>query len=225
MKPAPIGAVLIDLDGTLLDTAPDLAAAANATLRDLQLAALDPAAIREFVGKGIVVLMQRSLQAALGRAPDDALAEEARQLFTAHYERVNGSASSLFPGVVEGLGRMREQGLRLACVTNKVERFTLPLLAKAGLDRSFDAIVTSDNAGARKPDPAIVLHACRLLAVPPAGACMIGDSDNDGEAARAAGCRFLLVPYGYREGRALGEIACDAVVADLLEAAERLKAS
>ena len=220
-----IRAALVDLDGTLLDTAPDLAAAANATLAELGLAPLELAAVREFVGKGIAVLMRRSLAQALGRAPDAALVEQAQTAFTAHYERLNGRASTPYPGVLDGLSAMRAKGIRLACVTNKLERFTLPLLAKAGLAAQFDAIVTSDLAGARKPDPAMFLHACRQLGVAPAEACVIGDSDNDGEAARAAGCRFLLVSYGYREGRALGEIACDAVVQSLVQALGLLEAS
>jgi phosphoglycolate phosphatase len=119
---------------------------------------------------------------------------------------------------------MRAQGLKLACVTNKIGRFTLPLLRKAKLAGAFDCVVTSDLAGARKPDPAVFLHACRELGVTPAQAVVIGDSDNDGDAARAAGCRFLLVPYGYREGKALAEMRSDGVARDFVEAAALLRA-
>jgi phosphoglycolate phosphatase len=217
-----IRAALIDLDGTLLDTAPDLAAAAKEALADLGLAPVEPAAVREFVGKGIEVLVRRCLESALGRAPEAALFEQAQAHFAVHYERLNGSASRPYPGVVEGLEKMRGAGLLLACVTNKHSRFTAPLLARCGLERYFDAVVTSDAAGARKPDPAIFLHACKLFEVSPAEACVIGDSANDSLAARAAGCRFLLVPYGYREGQDLREIDCDRTVATLLEAAQVL---
>lgn len=216
-------AALIDLDGTLLDTAPDLAAAANATLRELGLRELRAAAIRDYVGKGIAHLVQRSLQSALGHAPDAALFERAQAVFAGHYERVNGAATAPFPGVVEGLAAMRAQGLKLACVTNKVMRFTQPLLAKTGLANAFDCVVTSDLAGARKPDPAVFLHACRALGVAPADAVVIGDSDNDGDAARAAGCRFLLVPYGYREGKALADVPNDGVAQSLVDAARLLR--
>jgi len=218
-----IRAVLIDLDGTLLDTAPDLAAAANATLEELGLAPLNPDAVRDYVGKGIAHLMRRSLDAALGRAPDAALLERAQAIFAGHYERENGTASRPFPGVVEGLAAMRAQGLKLACVTNKVMRFTQPLLQKSGLAQSFDAIVTSDLAGARKPDPAVFLYACRALGVSAAEAAVIGDSDNDGDAARAAGCGFWLVPYGYREGKALEAVRNDRVVSSFVEAARLLR--
>lgn len=217
-------AALIDLDGTLLDTAPDLAAAANATLAELGLVPVEAARVRDFVGRGIAVLVRRALEASLGRAAEATLLERAQALFAAHYERENGRAARPFPGVVEGLAAMRAQGLRLACVTNKHSRFTLPLLGKTSLERFFDAVVTSDIAGARKPDPAVFLHACRLLGVAPAEACAIGDSANDAEGARAAGCRVLLVPYGYREGRSLAEIACDGVVSSLEEAARLLAA-
>jgi phosphoglycolate phosphatase len=218
-----IRAVLLDLDGTLLDTAPDLAAAANAALADLGLTALPAAAVREFVGSGIAMLVRRCLAASLGHAPDAALFSKTQERFAARYERLNGAASLPFPGVVEGLEAMRAGGLRLACVTNKASRFTVPLLESSGLARFFDAVVTSDMAGARKPDPAVFLHACRLLEVPAAQACVIGDSANDADGARAAGCRFLLVPYGYREGRTLGEIGCDGIVNRLTEALEELQ--
>jgi phosphoglycolate phosphatase len=216
-------AALIDLDGTLLDTAPDLAAASNAMLAELGHPALDPEQVREFVGKGIGVLVRRALQASLGRAPDAAAASHAEAIFLPHYERANGTASRVYPGVIDGLEALRAEGLRLACVTNKLLRFTEPLLAKTRLRGHFDVVVTSDLAGARKPDPAVFLHACRMLGVAPEEAAVIGDSDNDGDAARAAGCRFLLVPYGYREGKAVQDIAADGVVATLVEAARRLR--
>ena len=145
---------------------------------------------------------------------------EALELFSRHYARLNGSASSIYPGVREGLAAMRAGGLRLACVTNKAARFTHPLLEAKDLARCFDTVVTSDEAGRRKPDPAIFLRACDLLGVPPAQAVVVGDSDNDGRGARAAGCRFLLLPYGYREGRGVHEIECDGIVDSLVRAAE-----
>jgi len=218
----PARAALIDLDGTLLDTAPDLAAAANAMLAELGRPALPASAVRDFVGKGIAHLVRRALEASAGAPPDDATFEAACTRFAAHYARLNGSAAQPFEGVPDGLQAMRAAGLRLACVTNKLARFTEPLLVASGLRDFFDAVVTSDLAGARKPDPAIMLEACRRLEVRPAEACVIGDSSNDAAAARAAGCRFLLVPYGYREGRGLREIESDGIVATLREAAKLL---
>ncbi|MCX7960015.1 MAG: phosphoglycolate phosphatase [Burkholderiales bacterium] len=216
---AGVRAALVDLDGTLLDTVPDLAAAANAMLAQLGLAPVEPAQVRDFVGRGIAALVERCLRASIGREPEPELFSRAQAAFAAHYERENGRRAAPYPGVLEGLSAMREKGLRLACVTNKPSRFTLPLLEGAVLAPFFDAVMTADIAGARKPDPAIFLAACRRLAVAPQEACAIGDSANDAEGARAAGCRVLLVPYGYREGRALGEIVSDGVVATLAEAA------
>jgi phosphoglycolate phosphatase len=212
-------AVLIDLDGTLLDTAPDLAAAANSMLDELGLARLAPAVVREFVGKGIQHLVHRSLAASLGAAPEASLLERARESFAKHYERTNGRSAAMFPGVREGLEQMRAQQLRLACVTNKAERYTRPLLAATGLDQYFAVTVTADMVGRRKPDPDIFLHACAALEAEPDQACVIGDSDNDALGARAAGCGFLLVPYGYREGKDVRDIASDGIVGSLLDAA------
>ena len=168
-------AALIDLDGTLLDTAPDLAAAANAMLAELGLTTLPASTVREFIGSGIVRLVERSLQAG-GLPLPCAHLERALRSFGAHYRRFNGSSSRPYPGVVEGLERMRAAGLRLACVTNKAAAFTAPLLEKSGLARFFDAVVTADRVGARKPHPEPFLVACRELGVEPAAAAVIGDS-------------------------------------------------
>ena len=218
-----ISAALLDLDGTLLDTAPDLAQAANATLAELGLRRLPEASVRDFIGQGIAVLVHRCLEASTGRAPDEKLLESALARFAAHYERVNGSASTPYAGVREGLAAMRAGGLRLACVTNKAARYAVPLLAACALDAYFDAVVTSDQAGSRKPAPGPFLVACGRLDVAPHEAAAIGDSANDAQGARAAGCApVLLVPYGYREGRDIRSIECDGIVASLSEAANVL---
>ena len=216
-------AVLLDLDGTLLDTLPDLAAAANAMLAERGRTSLPAATIRDFIGSGIQKLVERCLQAA-GEDAGGAALEGALRNFRGHYERLNGTASRPFPGVTDALGRLRVAGLRLACVTNKARAFTLPLLRTTGLLPYFDTIVTSDDAGERKPHPAPFLHACRTLGVSPAEAAVVGDSALDAQAARAAGCPVLLVSYGYSEGRDVAEIDCDGVVASLGEATERLLA-
>jgi phosphoglycolate phosphatase len=216
-----IKAALLDLDGTLLDTAPDLAAAANAMLADLGLKALPVSTVRDFIGSGIQRLVERSLQAA-GLALPCAQLERALLSFGAHYRRLNGTSSAPYPGVIEGLERLRGSGLRLACVTNKAAAFTVPLLEKSGLASFLGAVVTADQVGARKPHPKPFLLACRQLEVAPTAATVIGDSANDAEAARAAGCRVFLVSYGYSEGRDVRTLNADAVVASFTEAAELL---
>ncbi len=217
-----IRAALVDLDGTLLDTAPDLASAANAMLDELGMQRLDPGQVRDFIGKGIRALVRRCLASAGGQSPNDSLYESALELFAQHYERLNGSSSTPYPGVEEGLAAMKSRGLRLACVTNKASRYTDPLLASSRLAGYFDQVVTSDRAGRRKPDPEPFLFACRALGVSPPEAAVIGDSANDAEGGRAAGCRVLLVPYGYREGQDVRSIECDGIVASLIDAANLL---
>ena len=165
--------------------------------------------------------MERSLQAT-GVALPCARLESALASFGAHYRRLNGRNSAAFPGITEALERMRAARLRLACVTNKAAAFTAPLLEKTGLAPYFDSVVTADQVGARKPHPGAFLHACRTLSVAPSEAAVIGDSANDAQAARAAGCPVLLVSYGYSEGRDVRTLDSDGVVASLAEAAERL---
>jgi phosphoglycolate phosphatase len=194
-----IRAVLVDLDGTLIDTAPDIAAAANATLASLGLAALDLAHVRSFIGEGIAVLVRRSLAARLTPAEAEHEFKPALEEFERHYMAMNGRYSSVYPGVVEALREMRGRGLKTACVTNKVLRFAEPLLAHHSLLGLFDALVAGDSTPAKKPDPAPVLEACRRLAVSPVESVLIGDSGHDARAARAAGVAFVAVPYGYAQ--------------------------
>ena len=189
--------VLIDLDGTLIDTAPDIAAAANATLADLGCAALEIEQVRSFIGEGIAVLVRRSLGARMSASEAETKLASALQHFERHYASANGRYSSLYPGVAEGLRAMRGLGLKIGCVTNKPLRFAEPLLAHFGLLQSLDALVAGDSTPAKKPDPAPVLEACRRLGIPPHECVLIGDSGHDAHAARAAGLRFVAVTYGY----------------------------
>lgn len=215
--------VIIDLDGTLLDTVADLAAAVNAMLADFGRPALSEAAVRSYVGKGARILVHRALSGSLDGRVDDETAARGLASFERHYARENGRSATLFPNVVEGLAAMRAKGLRLACVTNKPQAFTDALLGRTGLARFFAAIVGADPRIARKPDPAPLLHACERLGVEPAQAVAVGDSMNDVQAARAAGITVIVVPYGYNEGRPASTLDADAHVDDLLQAAARIE--
>lgn len=217
-------AALIDLDGTLLDTAPDIVASGNAMLDELGRQALPDETISSFIGKGIQDLVERCLQAT-GGVPEQGVRDKALAIFDRHYEALNGTVSREYPGVRNGLEAMQAAGLGLACVTNKRGQFTLPLLAATGLSGFFSAIVTGDAVKNKKPHPEPFLEACRMLGVAPAQAVVVGDSANDALAARAAGCTFLLVPYGYREGKAVHEIYCNGVVESLVEAAAFMAAA
>lgn len=215
----PIKAVLIDLDGTLLDSIPDLADAANAMREELGMARLPVERVTTFVGKGVEHLVRRTLVGDLqGADPDPALFEQARTIFFRHYHVFNGKRAAIYPGVIEGLRAMQAQGLRLAVVTNKPEQFTLPLLQRTGLRDFFDAVVSGDTCERKKPDPMPMAHACTLLDVEPGAALAIGDSGNDSQSARGAGLRVLVVPYGYNEGHDVRTLEVDGIVSSLLDA-------
>jgi len=218
----PARGVLIDLDGTLLDTVPDLAAAVNAMRADFGRAPLPTGQVAAYVGKGADVLVHRSLTESMDGRADAADFQRGKSSFYAHYRRENGRQAIVFPGVREAIALMRERGLALACVTNKPREFTHELLQRAGLD-DFDAIVSGDDTTEKKPHPAPMLHACALLKLLPSETAMVGDSENDVLSARAAGCRVIVVETGYNEGRPVSELDADAIVAGLLEAARLIE--
>ncbi len=209
---------MIDLDGTLLDTIPDLAAAANGMLTELNMPVLPEATIRNFVGKGIANLIERTLTNSIDGKPDPDLFQRAVPVYERTYREVNGKYTTMYPGVKEGLDLLRAQGYPLACVTNKSERFTLPLLDYVNLSSYFVSVVAGDTLPQKKPDPAPLLHACKQMNVAPNEMLMIGDSLNDAQAARAAGCPVFCVTYGYNEGHDVRTLDVDAIVASLVEA-------
>ena len=221
--PISVSAISIDLDGTMLDTVEDLSIAVNHMLDELSLPALDLALIRTYVGKGIANLVSRSVNAALGGEADSALLARARPIYEAHYERVNGKTTTIFPGVREGLDRLSDAGFPLACITNKSQRFTGPLLEHIGFARYFSLVVCGDSLPKRKPDPLPLTHAAGHFGVAPGEMLMIGDSINDAQAARAAGCPVFCVSYGYNEGADVRTLDVDAIVGTLAEAANLVR--
>lgn len=221
--PLRVRAVMIDLDGTLADTIPDLAIAANMMLSELGRPALDVEMIRTFVGKGISKLVERALAGGLHGAAPAGLYERALPIYERCYAEVNGRHSVVYPGVREGLRRLREMGLPLACVTNKAGRFTVPLLGQLGIASCFEQVIAGDTLPQKKPDPAQLIHACRGFGIAPREMLVIGDSVNDAEAARAAGCPVFCVTYGYNEGRDVRELDVDAIVSSLEEAARLIQ--
>jgi len=224
-----IRAVLIDLDGTLMDTAPDLAEAANRMRADFGLAPLTLERIAAFVGKGADVLVHRALTDDLdGHAGADDFAR-GRAAFYRHYHATNGEMAIVFHHVPEALRLLQASNLRLGCVTNKPREFTVPLLDRVQLAGCFDAVVAGDDVKEKKPHPALLLAACERLGVAPAEAVMIGDSINDALAARAAGCNVVLVETGYNEGEHVSTLAGSpgvfAIVPTLLDAAQTIQLS
>jgi len=221
--PLAVRAVMIDLDGTLLDTVPDLAIAANDMLTQLGRAPLEVEAIRTFVGKGIAKLVEKTLAASHGRPATEAEFAAALAVFEKCYFAVNGKHTALYPGVLQGVKRMRSMGLPLVCVTNKAERFARPLLDRMRLTPYFKTLIAGDTLPTKKPDPAQLLHACEQLGIEPCDMLMIGDSVNDAEAARAAGCPVFCVDYGYNEGRDVRDLDIDAIVPSLFEATRLIR--
>lgn len=216
----PLHAVLFDLDGTLVDSVPDLAYAVNAMRVDLGMAPLREDVIATYVGKGVENLVHRALAASMDEATEHERFPEALASFRHAYHMINGEKTRIFDGVIEGLQAMRAQGLKLAVVTNKAAEFTGPLLKNIGLHAFFDVVVSGDTVERKKPDPMPMLYACEQLGVAPADALVIGDSMNDASSGRAAGCTVLLVPYGYNEGRDIRSIEADGIVASIKEAAD-----
>jgi phosphoglycolate phosphatase len=202
-----IRAALLDLDGTLVDTLPDFVAVLDLTLRELGLPTVTRDFLERTIGKGSEHLIRSTLQAVGG---DAALFDAAYAVYQRHYLALNGTRSSVYPGVREGLEGLHAAGWRLACVTNKPLAFARPLLEATGLARWFDAVYGGESFVRRKPDPLPLIEAAKALGSTTDATLMIGDSANDAAAARAAGCRVVLVRYGYNHGEPVERVDADA---------------
>lgn len=217
-------AAIVDLDGTMVDTMGDFAEAIRRMLGELQLPSIAAAQIEPMVGKGSEHLLRSVLKhvlAPMEQAPDatkiEALYPAAWDAYQRHYLQINGQHSAVYPGVVQGLRGLRGAGLRLACLTNKPGDFARPLLRAKGLDGFFDQVFGGDAFERKKPDPLPLLKTCEALGTAPSRTLMIGDSSNDAQAARAAGCPVVLVTYGYNHGRPVREVDADGYVDSLAE--------
>jgi phosphoglycolate phosphatase len=222
----PASAIALDLDGTLLDTIHDLAAAVNALLADLGHAPLPQDTIRALVGKGMANLVQRALAKARGVPPaaiDAATRDSALARYQAHYAALLGRGTLPFPGMIEGLDALCAMGFPLAVVTNKASRFVAPHLEHAGIAHYFALVIGGDTLPTRKPDAGPLLHVAAAFGVPPARLLMVGDSVNDVAAARSAGCPVLVLPYGYNEGEPVQNLEADGIVPTLRAVADRVR--
>ena len=185
-------ALLLDLDGTLLDTAPDMAAALNTLLIEEQRAPLPFAQIRPVVSHGSTGL----IRLAFGK-PEEAERQRLIQRFLALYRNALAVHSQLFAGFTQLLQQIRERELRWGIVTNKPAWLTDPLLAALGIDQQADCVVSGDTVSERKPHPLPLLHAAQLLDLSPADCLYVGDAERDIQAARAAGMSSLVALWGY----------------------------
>lgn len=209
--------VLLDLDGTLVDTVPDLAFCVDQTLRRLDKKPAGEQSVRGWVGNGVDVLLCRALTGRMDGCPDAAEFATARELFLELYAIHTSRRSRVYPGVREGLSFLSEHGATLGCVTNKPARFTEPLLKDVGLYDFFALVVSGDSLPVKKPDPRPLLHAAEQLGFDPADSLLVGDSEADVEAARAADFRVICVSYGYNHGRDIRLAKPDAVIDSLAE--------
>ncbi|RZJ53864.1 MAG: phosphoglycolate phosphatase [Acidovorax sp.] len=217
-----LDAAIVDLDGTMVDTMGDFAEAINRMLRDLDLPPIEAARIEPMVGKGSENLLRSVLQHVLAQDDKaqaatqiDALYPAAWDSYQRHYLAINGQYSAVYAGVVDGLQALRAAGLRLACLTNKPTDFAVPLLQAKGLDGFFDQVFGGDAFERKKPDPLPLLKTCEALGTAPARTLMVGDSSNDAQAARAAGCPVVLVTYGYNHGQPVRGVDADGFVDSL----------
>ncbi len=214
-----IRGVIVDLDGTMLDTVPDFHVAINAMRAEFGLAAISQDRIQDMVGKGSENLIRGVLAIDFDAAGVERQFPAAMEAYQRHYLAINGNHSALYDGVLAGLDAMRAMGLRMACVTNKPIAFAAPLLAKKGLAPYFEVVYGGECLPKKQPHPMPLLQVCADFALAPGQVVAIGDSSNDAEAARAAGCFVLTVPYGYNHGRSIHETDSDGIVTTLLEAA------
>ncbi len=215
--PLAVKMVMIDLDGTLIDTVPDLAVAANRMLSDLGRPAWDEARYRRWIGNGVPRFVKRALTGEMLAEPDAALFEQALAIFRKHYGAAVADLSRPYAGVIEALERLSATGFSLACITNKAEAFTVPLLKQLGLYKYFKLVLSGDSLPKQKPDPLPLTHACKHFGITPDHGVLVGDSSNDVQAARAAGMPVICVTYGYNHGHDIRESRPDAVVDSLTD--------
>lgn len=209
--------VLIDVDGTLVDSVPDLAFCVDAMMEQLGRPTCGEARVRNWVGNGVERLVKRALSGSLDGEPPEADFASAYPVFLDLYSVNTSKRSCLYPGVRKGLDMLKTAGYPLGCVTNKAARFTEPLLRDLGVLEDFAIVISGDTLARRKPDPEPLLHAARFFAVAPQTSLMIGDSVSDVRAARAAGFQIVCVSYGYNHGMDIRDSQPDAVIDSLAE--------
>ncbi|HEX4300463.1 MAG TPA: phosphoglycolate phosphatase [Gammaproteobacteria bacterium] len=217
----PIKLVAFDLDGTLVDSASDIARAVDRALLELGQRTHGVEEVKGWVGEGLSKLLKRALTGELDGEPDPALLARCREEFHRFYKEALCVDTRFYPGALEALDALRSR-CKLACITNKATEFTLPLLKILGVSGRFDVVVCADTLKVLKPDPAPLFYAAAQVGVVPAACCMVGDSRNDILAAKAAGFYAVAVSYGYRQGTDLLALGADLEVDSLLELPDRL---
>ncbi len=209
--------VLIDVDGTLVDSVPDLAYCIDEMLKELGLPVRGEERVRHWVGNGVERLVRRGLINELNGEPDEALFEKAMPIFNELYAVNTSKRSCLYPGVKEAMEFLKSSGVKIGCVTNKAAQFTLPIIQDLGIADYFEIVVCGDTLARKKPDPLPLLHSAEQLGVKPEHSLMLGDSMSDVKAARAAGFDIICMSYGYNHGEDIHTSNPDAVVDSMEE--------
>jgi len=209
--------VLIDVDGTLVDSVPDLAYCVDEMMKQLGMPEHGETRVRNWVGNGVERLTRRALIGQLNGEPEDSLFEKAYPIFLDLYDKNVCERSCLYDGVREALDFLKASDVKIGCVTNKNAQFTLPILDKLGVKDDFEIIVCGDTLTKKKPDPLPLLHSAEQLGVKPEASLMLGDSMSDVKAARAAGFDIICMSYGYNHGEDIRDYNPDAVVDSMAE--------
>ncbi|SMM99961.1 Phosphoglycolate phosphatase [uncultured Candidatus Thioglobus sp.] len=209
--------IMIDVDGTLVDSVPDLAYCVDELMVAMGRGKWGEEKVRHWVGNGVPKLVERSLTGELEGRVNQADFDKAYPIFLDLYAKNTSGRSSLYSGVKEGLDYMQQQGYTLGCVTNKAEQFTLPILKDLGIFDYFGIVISGDTLERKKPDPMPLLHAAKFFNISPENSLMLGDSISDVKASRAAGFEIICMSYGYNHGNDIRDANPDLVIDSMIE--------
>jgi len=209
--------IMIDVDGTLVDSVPDLAYCVDHTMKIMGRGMWGEDKVRHWVGNGVPKLVERSLSGKLEGSFNKSDFDEAYPIFLSLYAQNTSERSCLYNGVREGLDYLKDQNYILGCVTNKAERFTIPILKDLGIINDFEIVISGDTLEKKKPDPLPLLHAAKFFGVNPEDALMLGDSISDVKASRAAGYQIICMSYGYNHGNNIRDAKPDLVIDSMAE--------
>lgn len=212
-----IKAIAFDLDGTLIDSVPDLTVATQEALAELGLKSCSEAQVRTWVGNGAEMLMRRAMSHALGTDVEQTTLDVAMPIFMHHYQENLEKHSALYSDVHQVLQTLFDAGFKLAVVTNKPYRFTMPLLKAFGINDFFSLVLGGDTLAKMKPDPLPLQHLLHEWQLEKTELLMVGDSKNDILAAKAAGIASIGLTYGYNYGEDIGLSGPDAVCGQFSE--------
>ncbi len=217
--------IMIDVDGTLVDSVPDLSWCLDETLKQVGLPPRGEAAAREWVGNGVIRIVERGIANDLNADHDPEIFEKAMPIFRELYAENTSKRSTLYPGVHEGMDYLKTLGIKIGCITNKDAEFTHPILKDLGLWDDFEIVISGDTLAKKKPDPLPLLHGAKELGADPKKSLMLGDSTSDVKAARAAGFEIICMSYGYNHGVDIRESKPDVVIDSMAELAGLIKKS